>query len=62
MKKIQEYEAHAAECRNMARTASPSHRAQLENMAETWDQLAASRRRRLSALGKTEDELPEDLG
>ena len=40
MRKIHEYLQHAAECRDMARTASPSHRQQLEQMAETWEQLA----------------------
>jgi hypothetical protein len=31
----------------MARTASPAHRQQLEQMAETWDQLAGARRHQL---------------
>lgn len=47
MKKIHEYLEHAAECREMARTASPAHRTQLEQMALTWEQLAASRKRHL---------------
>ena len=47
MKKIEEYLQHAAECREMARTASPAHRQQLEQMAETWDQLAGARRHQL---------------
>jgi hypothetical protein len=40
VKKVEEYLQHAAECRDMARTASPSHRQQLQQMAETWEQLA----------------------
>lgn len=45
MKKVEEYLQHAAECRDMARTASPSHREQLEQMADTWEQLAENRQR-----------------
>ena len=57
MKKLAEYELHAAECREMAaRTSTPSHRQQLINMAETWDQLAETRRRKLLRLGKAEDD------
>jgi hypothetical protein len=55
MKKLHEYMHHAAECRDMARTAPPSHRQQLENMANTWDQLAEARRRKLERDGTTED-------
>lgn len=40
----------------MARTAQPSHRAQLEEMAQTWDKLAEARRRQLEKEGKTEEE------
>ena len=47
MQKLEEYLQHAAECREMTRTASPAHRQQLEQMAETWDQLAEARRRHL---------------
>jgi hypothetical protein len=56
MKKIHEYEAHAAECREMARTAPATHRAQLEQMAQTWDQLAAARKKQLEKQGKSEDD------
>jgi hypothetical protein len=56
VKKIHEYQQHAAECRDMARTASPAHRQQLEQMAETWEQLAEARRRQLERQGKTVDE------
>ena len=52
---MQEYLQHAAECREMARTALPAHRQQLEQMAETWEQLAAARKRQLEKSGKAED-------
>ena len=48
MKKLHEYIEHANECRDMARMASPAHRVQLEQMAATWEQLAAGRRRQLA--------------
>ena len=44
----------------MARTASPSHRQHLEQMAETWEQLAEARKRKLEKHGKTaEDDYPD---
>jgi hypothetical protein len=55
MKKIHEYLQHAAECRELARNAAPSHRA-LEQMAETWEQLAEARRRDLHKRGLPLDE------
>jgi hypothetical protein len=48
MKKVEDYIHHAAECREMARMASPAHRQQLEQMAETWEQLAEVRRQQLT--------------
>ena len=55
MKKVQDYLAHAAECRNMARTVSSfDHRQQIEKMADTWEQLADARKRKLERLGLTE--------
>jgi hypothetical protein len=62
MKKIHEYREHAAECREMARVASATHRAQLEQMAATWDQLAEARARQLAKDGKTEDDDSEQAG
>ena len=63
MKKMHEYLEHAAECREMARTASPAHRAQLEQMALTWEQLAAARKRDLEKdnadAADDEDDAPE---
>ena len=53
MRKLHEYREHAAECREMARTAPPSHRQQLEQMAATWDQLAVARQRKLLKAGNT---------
>jgi hypothetical protein len=55
VKKVEEYLEHAAECRDMARTAVPQHGQQLEQMAETWEQVAEARRRRLIITGKTAD-------
>jgi hypothetical protein len=40
----------------MARTASLEHKAMLEQMAETWDQLAEARKRQLDKRG-----IPYDL-
>lgn len=62
MRKMHDYLKHAAECRDMARTAPPTHRQQLEQMAETWEQLAQARKRQLERQGKSdEDEEAEDL-
>ena len=36
----------------MARTAPPTHRQQLEQMAATWEQLAVARQRKLLKAGK----------
>ena len=59
MKKIHEYREHAAECREMARVAPPTHRQQLEQMATTWEQLAAARARKLAKQGRTDDDFEE---
>ena len=53
MKKTTDYLRHAAECRDMARLAPPSHKLQLEQMAEVWEQLAEARRRKLKKQGKS---------
>ena len=47
LKKLHEYLQHAAECRNMVRTASPAHSQHLEQMAETWERLTEARKRKL---------------
>jgi hypothetical protein len=44
LKKTEDYRAHAAECRQLARSALTAHeRAQLERMALTWESLATDR-------------------
>ena len=53
LKKLHEYLQHAAECRNMARTASPAHSQHLEQTAETWEQLAEARKRKLEKNDQT---------
>jgi len=55
LKKVEEYLSHAAECRAMARTASATHRQQLQRMAETWEQLAETRRRQLNKRERAEE-------
>ena len=47
MKKVEEYLEHASECRTLARAAPQGHRQQLEDMAQTWEQLAEARKREL---------------
>lgn len=48
MRKISEYEQHAAECRQMAaKTSNPIHKKQLEEMADAWGMLARERKRQL---------------
>jgi hypothetical protein len=53
---LEEYLMHAAECREMARTAHADHKDQLENMADTWEQLAEARKKKLLSGGLNEDE------
>jgi len=48
--KAEEYRQNAAKCREVARTASPIHRQQLEEMAETWERLESARRHRFDLL------------
>jgi hypothetical protein len=60
VKKIEEYFKHAAECRDMARTASPAHREQLEQMAETWEQLANARKHQMEKIVVDQDAAPKD--
>jgi hypothetical protein len=44
MKKVEEYRAHVAECRAMARRSRcPDERQMLLKMADTWDSLALNR-------------------
>ena len=56
VKKVEEYLRHAAECRDMARTAPPTHRPQLLQMAETWEGLAEARRQQMNKLATDSSE------
>jgi hypothetical protein len=48
MLKISDFIKHAAECREMAkRTTNQMHKAQLEQMACTWEELAEERKKLL---------------
>jgi hypothetical protein len=49
MRKVSEYEEHAAECRKLAaQIKDPKHKAQLEEMASAWDMMARVRRDQLA--------------
>lgn len=51
MKKVSEYREHARECRSIAaKMPNNEHRDQLLAMADTWDQLASERERKLRLL------------
>ena len=53
LKKVDEYLAHAEECRTMAaNVANLEHKAALITMAETWEALARSRERALRRANK----------
>jgi hypothetical protein len=45
---------HAAECRDMARSASSTHRKKLEQMAETWEGLADAQKHELQRREATD--------
>jgi len=45
MEKISQYKENARRCREMARSAAAASRGALEQMARTWDDLAAERER-----------------
>lgn len=48
MRKIEEYEQHAEECRRLAKKMQNlEHKKSLEEMAEAWAMLARERRRQL---------------
>ena len=55
MQKMAEYLSRAAECRDLARIASPNRREELEHIAATYEQLAEMRKRRLQLSEKLED-------
>ena len=49
LRKISEYYQHAAECRQLSRLAgNADHAAMLENMAQTWENLAREREQHLA--------------
>jgi hypothetical protein len=54
VRKLDDYLKFAAECREMARVMLPTFRPQLLQMADTWDQLAQSRRDELKRQCKRE--------
>ena len=48
MRKVAEYLEHAAECRKMAnQTGNAQYKKQLQDMAQTWEMLAAERQKQL---------------
>jgi hypothetical protein len=56
MKKIEDYHAHAAECRSMAhRARSPEDKAMLMNMAATWESLAIDRHRNIARQARIDE-------
>lgn len=53
MKKVEDYRAHADECRIMAnRARSPEDKAMLMNMAATWASLAVDRLAHVDRLAR----------
>jgi hypothetical protein len=49
MKKVEEYRAHAEECRSMAgRARTPREKDMLINMAATWESVAVDREARIA--------------
>jgi hypothetical protein len=67
VKKVEDYRAHANECRLMAdRARSPEEKAMLMNMATTWDSLATdraahiARQRRLAVESPSAASIPID--
>ena len=49
MRKVSEYEQHAAECRQMAaRTKDPMQKKQYQEMADAWAMLARERAKQLA--------------
>ena len=62
VKKVEEYLDHASECRTLARAAPQGHRQQLEDMAQTWEQLAEARKRELKKQLKAKYAAATTLG
>jgi hypothetical protein len=56
MRKIEDYRAHAAECRLMAnRARSPEDKAMLMNMAATWESLTVDRHRNIARQARIDE-------
>jgi len=56
MRKLSEYKFHAEECRKMAAAMkNAEHKKQLQEMAETWEMLAAEREKQLKKQSKAAD-------
>jgi hypothetical protein len=49
LKRVEEFRRYAAECRDMARTALLDQRQKLQQMAQTWEQLAQEFMKRADA-------------
>lgn len=49
MKEVIDYIARAKECREMLKRALPSQKKALEEIAETWEKLAAERKKSLNS-------------
>ena len=62
VKKVEEYLEHASECRTLARAAPQGHRQQLEDMAQTWEQLAEARKREIKKQLKAKYAAATTLG
>jgi hypothetical protein len=55
MRKVSAYRKHAEECRTlMGGTKTPEHREMLQQMAETWEALAESRKKQLERRAQRE--------
>jgi hypothetical protein len=53
VRKVSEYEQHAAECRQMAaRTNDPEQKKQYQEMADAWAMLARERAKQLAKSGR----------
>jgi hypothetical protein len=53
VRKIEEYEQHAEECRKMAATMKdPTFKNQLQAMAEVWEMLARERQKQIEKQTK----------
>ena len=48
MRRVIEYQNHANECREVARTAPPQHKELLEQLAQSWEKIAELRKRDLT--------------